>query len=501
MEKGKIVKILVCILFFVTVVFSFSDRRIKKYTDTIKDEQERATELKKYLYGFPSDEMVIREWPQNDKDFLLMVASDTFKFFLNIVDKNTYLPLDTIQVGPKIFVGDYTNITNVGLYLISIVSGYDLGLISRQDAVKRIENTLSIIETREMYNGFHFNYYDTTTMERTSHFVSFVDSGWYVWGCIVVGETFPELKDRIDKILKRSNFRFFYDEKEGLMYHGYDVKQNKYSDYHYGLLNTEARAISLLAIAKGDVPVKHWFKIHRALPKSWTWQRQTPKGQHNTYYIGRVFGREYVFDKNNILTKLNLVKFEKIKVFEGYYEYKDIKVVPSWGGSMFEALMPLLVIDEQNLAKKSFAINNKNYVLAHIKYAQEKNYPVWGMSPCSVPEGYSEFGVPDIGAKGYNDGVVTPYASFLALMVSPEEAIKNLRKMLELYPEIYGEYGFYDSVNVETGVVTKKYLLLDQAMSFIAINNYINNNIIPNRVNKSKFGLKIKKILQSEKFF
>ncbi|MCS7151199.1 MAG: hypothetical protein NZ928_02285 [Endomicrobia bacterium] len=482
-------------------LFSFSERRIKKYTDMIKDDEERAKVLVTYLYDFPKNEIVNRQFPQDDREFLLMIASDTFKFFINIVDRNTHLPLDTIQVGPKKFVGDYTNITNIGLYFLSIVSGYDLGLISKDEAISRIKKTLSIVETREMFQGFHFNYYDTTTMERTTHFVSFVDSGWYIWGLIVVAETFPEFKPKVEKILKRSNFKFFYDEKEGLMYHGYNVKEQKYSDYHYGMLNTEARTISLLAIAKGDVPLKHWFKIHRVLPKNWSWQKQRPKGGNKFYYVAKISGEEHILNKKNLLLKIGLIKPDKIKVFEGYYEYEELKVVPSWGGSMFEALMPLMVIDEQNWAKKSFAINNKNYVLAHIKYAQKKNYPVWGMSPCSLPDRYGEFGVPEIGAKGYNDGVVTPHASFLALMVLPEEAIKNLRKMLEVYPGIYGEYGFYDSVNLETGEVTKKYLLLDQAMSFIAINNYLNNNIIPRRISKSKFGKKIKKILEMEEFY
>ena len=123
------------------------------------------------------------------------------------------------------------------------------------------------------------------------------------------------------------------------------------------------------------------------------------------------------------------------------------------------------------------------------------------MSPSCVPEGgYSEYGVKPLGMKGYKPGVVTPHATFLALEFIPKEAIKNIRTMLEKY-NAYGEYGFYDSINVETGKVAMEYMCLDQAMSFIAINNYLNNGAIRRRFHNDPIAKKAEDLLKVENFF
>lgn len=123
------------------------------------------------------------------------------------------------------------------------------------------------------------------------------------------------------------------------------------------------------------------------------------------------------------------------------------------------------------------------------------------MSPCSVPEGgYSEYGAKPFGVKGYKAGVVTPHASALALEYAPAEVVANLRKLIELY-DIYGEYGFYDSVTVATGKVARKYLALDQGMILLAINNYLNPGALRERFHAEPDIRKADKLLTAEKFF
>lgn len=439
------------------------------------------------LKGFPKELTVEKEFPEDSRQFLMEVAEDTWRFFDEIVDQEHGLPLDTITLGKESVidegtaVGDYTNITNIGLYLMCLVSAYDLGFIAREEAVKRIQHTLSTVEKLPHHkSGFLYNYYDTTTLERTSYFVSLVDSGWLTAGLYVVKNAFPEeVSEQAQRLIDRGDYLFFYDPVERQMVHGYYEHLEVYSDYHYGVFYSEPRAASYLAVARGEVPVEHWFEgLMRTFPEEYSWQGQEPKNRIERSTLGHTY-------------------------FGGYYEWKDLKYVPSWGGSAFEALLPALVLKEKELAPRGLGLNDKMHALGQMRYAlEELKYPVWGMSPSSVPEGgYSEYGARPLGAKGYKPGVVTPHAGALTLEFLPEEAIANLHRLVELYPDIYGEYGFYDAVTVSSGLVARKYLALDQAMIFVAINNYLNDGAIRKRFHAEPILQKAEDLLTEEHFF
>ena len=440
--------------------------------------------LIKRLGGFPEKIWVKKEFPEDNYAFLMTIAKDMWKYFDKIVDTEYGLPLDYIKLGDekaisdKTAIGDYTNITNIGLYLMCIVSAYDFGFITKEEAIKRISLTLDSIETLESYNGFLYNYYDVTNFQRTSHFISLVDSGWLTTGLVVVKNAFPEeIGKRCSKLIDQRNFSFFYDFVQGHMYHGYYVNVDSYSGSHYGIFYSESRAISYMAIGKGDVPIEHWFMLQRTFPESWAWQTQIPKERKEKEYLG-------------------------YKFIGGYYTYNGYKYIPSWGGSMFEALMPTLIIDEKDIAPKGLGLNDKVHAELQIKITKEKlNYPVWGQSPSTTPiGGYTEYGITQLGIKGYKQGVITPHATFLALEFMPKEAVENLRNLIKLY-NIYGEYGFYDSLNIETKLVAPKYLCLDQAMSFIALNNFLNNGAIRKRFHKDELNLEAEKLLKIEDLF
>ncbi|MFH0985702.1 MAG: glucoamylase family protein [Candidatus Omnitrophota bacterium] len=462
----------------------FPPRKIEKTSQKLEPlEFEKL--LVSRLRGFPKILSVRKEFPKDDKAFLKEVARDTWEFFDKILDAEHGLPLDTVLFGEKepleatTWVGDYTSVTNVGVYLMAIVSAYDLGFIPRDDAIQRIQKTLSTVEKLEYHSsGFPYNYYDTTTLERTSYFVSFVDSGWLMLGLYVVKNAFPEeVATQATRLLQRGNFKFFYDPLVKQMFHGFYDNLNVYSDYHYGVFYTEPRAASYIAVARGDVPEAHWFEgMVRTFPASYAWQSQAPKDRTET-------------------------TLEGYKYIGGHYEWNGLSYVPSWGGSAFEALMPAIVLKEKELAPEGLGKNNAVHVQGQIRYAlEELKMPVWGMSPCSVPEGgYSEYGVKAMGVKGYKSGVVTPHASALALEYAPEQVVANLRKLIELY-DIYGEYGFYDSVTVESGKVARKYLALDQGMILLAINNYLNPGALRERFHADPEIKKTEKLLTAEKF-
>ncbi len=444
--------------------------------------------LKTRLPGFPEKAVVKKEFPAEREAFFREVAKDTWKFFENTVDRENGLPLDTIQIAPTgeqafaegAWIGDYTNVTNIGVYLMCVVSAYDLKLITREQAVQKLKTILNTLENKLEYHssGFPYNYYDTTTAERTNYLVSLVDSGWYLAGLYVIRNAFTEVNEQATRLINRGNLSFFYDPVERLMFHGYYEHLKVYSDYNYGVFYSEPRATSFMAIARGDIPKEHWFGgLFRTFPESFDWQGQKPKEQVQKTALG-------------------------LPYTGGYYTWKDLQYVPSWGGSAFEALMPTLIIKEKELAPEGLGKNDAAQVRGQIRYALEDlGYPVWGMSPSSVPEGgYSEYGAQPFGSKGYKPGVVTPHASALSVEFAPEAVEKNLRKLIELY-DIYGEYGFYDAVTVKTGLVARKYLALDQGMILVALNNYINHGAIRDRFHSDPDMKKGEEILTAENLF
>ncbi len=462
--------------------------RTKEKTETKIEGLEFAKFLIGRLKGFPEKAVVKKQFPAEHKEFIMEIAKDTWRFFDEIVDQEHGLPLDTIQVseaGEEAFaegawVGDYTNVTNIGVYLMVLVSAYDLGFIDKEETVSRIRRTLSTMEKLEHHSsGFPYNYYDTTTAERTSYFVSLVDSGWLLAGYYVVKNAFPEeLTEQAQKLIDRGSLGFFYDDVEQQYFHGYYDHLEVYSDYHYGTFYTEPRVASYMGIARNEVPMEHWFGgLIRTFPDSFAWQNQKPKERVEQTTLGHTY-------------------------YTGYYEWKGLKYIPSWGGSAFEALMPTLVLKEKELAPQGLGYNNLQHVLGQIHYAlDELGQPVWGMSPSSVPEGgYSEYGAKPFGSKGYKGKVVTPHAAVLPLEYAPEETEKNLRKLIELY-DVYGEYGFYDAVNTETGKVARKYLALDQGMIFVAINNYLNDGAVRKRFHADPLMKAAEKLLTEDIIF
>jgi len=437
------------------------------------------------LAGWPTNLLADKSaFPTDDREFLRRVARDTWTGIDSLCDREHRLPLDQVSFGTNSVdpaesrAGDYLNVTDIGIYLLSVTAACDLKLITRDEALERLRRTLDSIETMESYQGFLYNYYDTTTLERSSQFISFVDSAWLTAGFMVVRQAFPELHPRCTQLIERANYRFFYDDVEQVMNHGFYVHLNCRAEYVYGLLYTESRAGSLIAIGKGDVPVEHWFQLLRTFPADATWQSLRPQGRKPKTVDGYT-------------------------TIGGWYEWNGFQYVPSWGGSLFEALMPTVIIDEKRYGPDNVGTNDVIHAMIHRRYALETlNYPVWGMSPCSTTatNGYAEYGVKVLGVRGYPAGVVTPHVSALALYVTPAEVIANLRKLIERY-DIYGQYGFYDAVDPVSGEVAHKYLVLDQGMIFLALANYLGDQCVQKHFASDPIAQKVLPILQDENFF
>lgn len=442
------------------------------------------TPLKERLVGWPKQMLVDpKTLPSDDAALLLRLAGDTFRGIDELTDRASGLPLDRVQFPAegtdvdKAIIGDYTNITNIGVYFLSMAAATELGLINRESAIEKIKTTLTSLENMETSHGFFFNYYNTTTLARTDDLISFVDSSWLASGLIVARQAFPEIAERATRLLDQGNFYFFYDQATGMMSHGSNGRLGQQLKIDYGVFYTEARLGSLIGIGKGDLPEKLWFQTARTYPPEETWQKGTP-----------IDWKEQQADG--------------ITWFNAHYHWHDRDYVPSWGGSMFEALMPLLVIDEIKYAPNSLGKNDVTHTqLQRIHAMEDLHYPVWGMSPSSTADGqgYTEYGVPMLGTGGYKTGAVTPHAAVLALMTEPAEATKNIRRLIRDYP-VYGDYGLYDAVDPMTHQVGRNYLCLDQGMILVALANHLKDHAIQRLFAKDPIIQRTLPMLKIEKF-
>jgi len=477
-----------------------------------------------------------------DHATILRWARDTWASVVAMVAPGTGLPADNIS-GPLASPtrSGYTSPTNIGGYLWSTVVARELGIISAGECRRRLTQTLTTMSRLKHHvpSGMFYNWYDEATGDvitvwpsdgsKIYPFLSSVDNGWFAASLMVVRNAEPAVAGLANKLLSKMNFGMYYDPNArpgiaaGLLHGGfYDTvpavgytvgnylhngPDVYYTLNHYDIHVTEPRIASYIGIAHGQVPPAHYFATQRVFPSScdWDWLKEQPVGGHHTYY--------------------------GIDVFEGAYTYRGMHIVPSWGGDMFEALMPDLFVPEASWAPRSWGVNHALTVRAHREFGlEDAKYGYWGFSPASRPGGnpdYSAWGVEAIGMSpgGYpsdmentvfdpgfgtcrvgtapnptwGDGVVTPHAAFLAMQYEPQQAYDNLAK-IERELKAYGEGGFYDAVAVKSGVIAKRYLSLDQAMVLGAIGNVFCDNVIRRNFIKGEVQSTIKPLIGIEEF-
>lgn len=223
-------------------------------------------------------------------------------------------------------------------------------------------------------------------------------------------------------------WKFLYNETSHLLTIGYNVQEHVIDASYYDLLASEVRMCIFVCIAQGKLPEESWFALGR------------------------------------LLTNV-----------------EDNTILLSWSGSMFEYLMPLLVMPtyENTLLDQT----NKSSVICQIAYGQKSNLP-WGISESgynmintNMDYQYRAFGVPALALKRGmgEDAVIAPYASALALMVAPEEACQNLRNLHHIGAT--GQFGMYEAIDYTTArlprgqnkAIIYSYMAHHQGMSLLSM--------------------------------
>ena len=449
-----------------------------------------------------------------DRETLRRYARDTWRSFEAMADAGG-LPADGLRcAGDGVWrPTEKTSPTDVAAYLWSTLAAERLGIIGADEAGRRLDRTMAALARPRRVHGFFLDRLDPRTGDPLTSsprdgkpirpLVSAVDNGWLAAALIMVGNARPERRERAEALLKPMDFRFLYEPFDpadpaghpGQLHGTYRPDDESFGTLH-GLVNTEPRIASYIGIARGQLPPEHYYRIRRTgRPGVGPEQRQTPAGEARTY-LG-------------------------VEVFEGHYTYRGMRIVPSWGGSMFEALMVPLFVPEARWAPRSWGVNHPLYARAQIEHGlAEARYGFWGFSPaCRPGGGYRTYGVDALGVdpKGYtsNDrdvpagagkgpgevvgGVVTPHASFLVLPFAPREALDNLQALADKFP-VYGPDGFRDSVNVSSGEVADCVLALDQGMIMAAIANALADDAMQHAFADGPIEAAIRPLIAREEF-
>jgi cyclic beta-1,2-glucan synthetase len=445
------------------------------------------------------------ELPVQDRVYLEGVARDTWRFFERCVgDDDNHLPPDNLQVVPHDMVAHRTSPTNIGLYLLSVACARQFGWIGTQDLIKRMEATLSSLATLQRHQGHFLNWYDTQSRAPLlPMYVSTVDSGNFSGHLLAVAKACLELalaphdqraslralqasgqrlapllasrstlsKDkraelrwlladhratkrslrleaagddtataqrlaalaaRCEQLAFEPEFGFLYHPKRHLFHIGFRVAEQQLDAGFYDLLPSESRLTSLLAIAKGDVAVRHWASLGRLF-----------------YAVGACAG------------------------------------LRSWSGSMFEYLMPSLMLDEPHGSVLRGA--GQAALVEQMAFAKAHNVP-WGISESayaasdhSLAYQYAPQGVPRLALRRTPLGelVVAPYATALAAQIAPRRAVANFVALEALKSR--GRYGFIEALDFsparQTGeerfTPVSTFMAHHQGMSIVALANVL----------------------------
>jgi cyclic beta-1,2-glucan synthetase len=268
---------------------------------------------------------------------------------------------------------------------------------------------------------------------------------------------YQDLSAQAEAYFRAMDFGFLFDSQRQMFHLGYNVATEKLDSNHYDLLASESRIASLLAIAKGDVPQSHW--LHLARP----------------------------------LVRVN-----------------GTRALLSWNGSMFEYLMPSLLMRsyEGTLVYQTC----QAVIRRQIAYGRQKDVP-WGISEAgyygfdaNMNYRYRGFGVPGLGFKrGLDeDLVISPYASLLALPLYPQAVMQNIADLIER--QMLGHYGFYEAIDYtpsrlylgQKSAIVRSYMVHHQGMILLALVNYLQDEAMIRRFHAEPRVQSVELLLQEQ---
>jgi len=358
------------------------------------------------------------------------------------LDKIAFVDSDGNRI-PSISLDEDTNVTNIGLYMASVLGALEMEWKDYNDVVAKLSTTLTSIERLQKWHGFPqtHNHVVSLTPYSGDTCISTVDLGNLAAGIILLRQRIPELSDRAGALLNAMDWSWLYDDSVGLPY-GCRYPDGSASEWHYDWLAADSRLAHFIGIGTGKMPADSWNNLNR--------------------------------DKESSLCA---------SLAQDHFK-------PSWdGGGLFMGLLPAIFLDE---AESELGISHRNFVQDQICYAEEIGAPAWGWSATALPPYGAEYCGYDCEQDGLDnitpkiDNIIVPHASILAAdYVSLSELTQNLHALETLGARASVtdgnqgfDFGFRASVDWRKNEVATLYLVLDQSMAFLSLVNHVTNGRI-----------------------
>ena len=380
-----------------------------------------------------------------EQDYLRSAAGEALQYYRDTMTaRDNYLPPDNFQEQPPVGLAHRSSPTNMGLALLALAGGVEMGLLEQAEALALIARSLDTLEKLPRHRGHFFNWYDTQSLQPlTPPYLSTVDSGNLYAALLTLEETLKAwgetaLAERVNRLLEPMDFSLFFDRSRRLFTICYDPAEGRGRGGWYDLMASEAMLTSYLAIAKGDVPRRHWARLGR-----------------------------------------------------GQLQKDGYRGLASWTGTMFEYRMPELFLPFE---RGSLLYESSRFCLYVQKHRVSAGRP-WGVSESafySLDPGlsyrYKANGCAALALKRGQDGdlVVSPYSSFLMLGLDPVGSLRNLHRLERFGAR--GRYGFMEALDftpsrcrAADGEKVRCYMAHHIGMSVIAAANALCGNILQKR--------------------
>lgn len=370
-----------------------------------------------------------------DRKYLTDCAREIWSYFERFCTaEDNFLPPDNFQEQPPVGIAHRTSPTNIGLALMSAMCAQRLGIISSERAADFVGNMLDSVERLTKFRGHLCNWYDTRTLRPLEpRYLSTVDCG-NLYACMAaagamlgaIGEM--QLAQRLDTLMQPMDLSVFYDDERSLFYIGIDLDKGTPSPGLYDLMASEAQLTSYAAVAKGDVPRRHWRKLSRVMR-----------------------------------------------------QYGGYRGMVSWTGTMFEYLMPTLFLP---LTAGSLLYETAK-LCVFVQKRRRSRSGLWGISESAffsldpaLNYRYKAHGCAALALKRGQDKelVIAPYATFLALGLDFNGAMRNLRRLDSQGAR--GKFGFIEAIDFtpsrcrsDGGERVRCFMVHHLGMSLLAITN------------------------------